>query len=837
MEESTKPHTLHLNIKGLPGEPTHLNLSNVPHIQGEFQKRGIKAPDNFSFDHQTVKAILEGFTEGALKNIITISEDKIRLYKVTLASIELLSISEIEFQVHNPSIVRLISNSAECSVQLFQYTRQVNKSIIIRFDFRTGALLTCEEFVFWEQQNICYIQDYDIPRPKNSQIDRFVTSYIYTRSKSSGRSPLEIGRLRKSKYFRWMHFGAAIRNKFAETKRRFDEQVSALREEIRPNFRLKTSSSKNLFKYSEEMPHLTLMVAGGKMAFSCFLVDLRIGKVLKSTSFTLIDLLGEKGIEEILRDPLPGDAMEQAFVGFDDHQFAANFMEYVYLPSTCSFVLLARVRNLDLIIKIDDPFSADSFKNLTIVKKRMLSQGNRIIRVFGSDRIMTYYSGEVRSTYLRPLAWLNPDFLQETKIKGLEESGRSHLLFRMGHFSIGSYAKLSQNRILVLNKFLAFIYDFELDRPITEQFYCFQRYGNRKFMNLGDLYIGSEPKHIYMLKTKRDEEGKEEIVKNKIIHLNDLVPNLSLGSESFGFNAFKLTNGNYLYVGSKYLEEDVKRSPHNPTCRLFSAEIDQETLSVVRYQVVLPEKLHSHINGENIHYLNNLLIFNAKLKKEKILEERGHQDEEEPQEERTEPDYSSSLILASTNFKVLDHCTSSKLRVNSAIKAASANRIASLGQENQIYLHEIDFVKEKLTLIKTVILDSYQLSGNHLRMLSSSSFCCLVQETQVRQGENQEKMLLKFDMDLELVRHLRLRGASDMSSIYPLRGNKVCFVERESQNISCLFVMDLENRAVRLAHRHRSAFTLPNYVREDGSEGKVMCMEMVGEKIIKILLE
>ena len=70
---------------------------------------------------------------------------------------------------------------------------------------------------------------------------------------------------------------------------------------------------------------------------------------------------------------------------------------------------------------------------------------------FGEGRVLTLYSEEVRSTYLRPLAWLDPDTLKETKIPGLEKEGRSHLMFD-NTFVFKSFAELSQNRMLMLNQ-------------------------------------------------------------------------------------------------------------------------------------------------------------------------------------------------------------------------------------------------------------------------------------------------------------------------------------------------------------------------------------------------
>ena len=84
-----------IDIKKLPGEPVEIDLGQVEEVEGEFHTEYINAPEDCSFDFQACNAVVEGFTEGALKNIITLSKKKIRLYKVTEESIKLLSCSDL----------------------------------------------------------------------------------------------------------------------------------------------------------------------------------------------------------------------------------------------------------------------------------------------------------------------------------------------------------------------------------------------------------------------------------------------------------------------------------------------------------------------------------------------------------------------------------------------------------------------------------------------------------------------------------------------------------------------------------------------------------------------
>ena len=60
-----------------------------------FEKSLIEAPDHLTFDKDRYLEVVEGFTPEALKNIITISRDKLRVYAVTENKITFVSCSDI----------------------------------------------------------------------------------------------------------------------------------------------------------------------------------------------------------------------------------------------------------------------------------------------------------------------------------------------------------------------------------------------------------------------------------------------------------------------------------------------------------------------------------------------------------------------------------------------------------------------------------------------------------------------------------------------------------------------------------------------------------------------
>ena len=620
-----------------------------------------------------------------------------------------------------------------------------------------------------------------------------------------------------------------------------------LRRDLRDCFDFEDYTTTKFFKFSRQNPELTLVVSILETCYLFFLVDLPRRKILKSTSITVLDLVEKEGIEDLVRDPLQRHAGEnQEGGGGEEHpnnqieeEFTVYLVDYAYLPQSASITLLLKFNNLDIICKIDDIFSSKSLKDFKMVKRRKFRQGYRILNTFGGDKVLIYYSGKVRSTFLRPLAWLDMESFEETKIPGFDKEGRSHLLFGMSDLK-GHNTQLNQDRILVLNRYLAVIYDFKQDKAIAEHIFNLQRHENLNMKKCGNLYAIYEGESLNLLRTEKSDRGEEVIEKSKIIHFNDLIPNMNLNLVSFGFNLLKLDSGNYLYLGSKYLEEDFRLNPTNRQSRLMSVEIDPETLSVIKFNVSEREQFDSRVVVSNVQLLKDLLIFNARLKGTQI----GHQNQEQGEEGggvrggTNQTDQSTSLVLATTDFMVLDYCSESKLGKVIPIIGASSSKIASLGLQNKIYLHKVDFTQKRLILLKTLDLGTYEIIQNRLEDLNPSAFCCLAKQTHQDQGDQQDqgRILLKFDMDLNLISHLRINQDIELQAIYPLEGSKVAFMHNLSYTNRVLFVMDMEDNLVQFAHQKEFAYGLPSYVFEGEDEQKIMVIDKVGDKIVRVVL-
>ena len=241
-------------------------------------------------------------------------------------------------------------------------------------------------------------------------------------------------------------------------------------------------------------------------------MDLRKKKILRSRSITLLDLLGEEGIEEVLSDPLQRGAPPENRNTRRDELFSRDF---AYFAQSRSLFLMGRLKEVEITFKIQDLFTADLLKGVKVMKRRKIEEAKNTLQKFGDYKLLTFYSGEVWSTFFRPLAWLDLDTLEETKVAGSDKKGMSRLLFRAGSSRHGSCSKLTKNRILVQNQHLLSIYDFELGDVIDQQIYQSSRPPGGTFKKIDNLNITNKAGQIHLLRTQKNTTNKVEIVEKQ----------------------------------------------------------------------------------------------------------------------------------------------------------------------------------------------------------------------------------------------------------------------------------------------------------------------------------
>ena len=139
-----------------------------------------------------------------------------------------------------------------------------------------------------------------------------------------------------------------------------------------------------------------------------------------------------------------------------------------------------------------------------------------------------------------------------------------------------------------------------------------------------------------------------------------------------------------------------------------------------------------------------------------------------------------------------------------------------------------------MTLLKKVSFgdDGVQITQSQLSLAGKTSFMCLA-TSEDNELTQQSDTLLKFDLDLNLVSHIKLRGALQLSSIYPITEIKAAFFDNRGRESECLFVIDLKTRSIQLAHTLSSIQNSPNFLQESDS-GRLFNLETRDSKLIKV---
>ena len=582
-----------------------------------------------------------------------------------------------------------------------------------------------------------------------------------------------------------------------------------------------------------------------------FLVDLSKRKVLRSSFFNIIDAFASKEeFDEFLdehsemrkarkqQDEDDGDEEGEEEEGgyLYDSLFECRIDRFSYLPSHRSVFLLVLINDCRLLIKIEDIFAKFSLKSKKVkfvkfVEKSTITE----ITNFGDDKqIVWHWGGLGEDRQMIKMGWLDPITLQEANIDFSEDKAiqsRKHAVLGLEWNKDAQFIKITENRILVLKPTLGLILDLKQKRVIKEHKYRFNQYINQLFTNINNLYVLGEIINFHLIKTaKKPQTGSEEVIDQiKTINLYDLIPGVNRMTGVGSYKFFRLNSGNYLYITALYIgytirEDGAHVRPEHSS--LVAVEIDPETLEVRAVWRKLQENFEGEIEVHHAQLINNeYLLLNGKL--------RSGDDQEGYQ--RDYQDRSTSLVLMRlSNFTILDHCSKAKLWRSSPIAAVSEDRVASIGDQNDLYLHEVDFEVQKLTLLKIVSLDYANIILNEFKVVGSSAFWFLVQKIDQNQLTIGERFLLKFDMSLDLKAHLKVSGARFSSPLFDLGPNEMVFVAH-AQNAGCLFLLNLEDNRVKLAVKDKNYLYYYDY-RVDGESGEVYSANINGENIFKVRL-
>ena len=836
------------------GEIFQINFDEIREDNKQYEKKVIHAPDDFTFDQKPLTAILDGFTEGAEKNILSLSKQKIRLYKVTLESIKLLSCSEISSSEIRDALSRNIFERntliQEPKIKLLGRIRFISTTaeelLTLKFDIKTGELLEAEISNFESKSsvifNLCTVPPFKTP--KNSIKDSYLEVIIPEKLWFQPLTNVEIVKVRGSHIKRWFNFDSTSKALLSTGKAKFNNKVFNLPQELKSGWIYTHDVYTRTFNFGQKNHNFAVLCVKTPQTLVFKLIDLRKRKVLRSASIDLIDILGEERMKRLWREDVEFiEGLEEDQRGIGEGTKGIELYDFNLVPNTSSALFVIRFRNFEVKARIEDLFDKKTWENAKLTKYRKNGLNN-ILKRFGKDKILTYYSGPIKSTYVRPLAWLDPISLEEIKLNGFEENEDYSLMnFKeTNNKATTEFIQLSETRLLILNDCFIFIYDFEQGEVIAKKLYTFKQVGYSKFINIDDIYIKNTQGCIFILKTRRDEAGSEVVQHLKSIHPNDHLDNIfsRAVNQSYEYSFFKLANGNYLYVGATEIEAFDRINPNKTTEVGISIEIDASTLEVVNFhQGSLREFFdETRFVADNVHLVDKFLLFSTKLIEAQL---------DIQQEGGVEAEGANRLILIDLDFNILSFCKHSRLSNKWPIKVASSdNKILSIGIENQIYLHKVDLEAQKLVLLKTLTFKSATIINYKSLFYNPSFFVCFISSNNdISETEGQEDpsiTLLIFDQDLRLRSSLKIQNFPKFNWTYAVSESQFVYSTRDNDSQGQVIkLVDLNQRSVGIAGFIRGVSSTPNYLVDDfggsGPGSRNLLLELTGEAISKIYFD
>ena len=361
-----------LDFNTLKGKPLKIEYKKIELQEGSFQKSIIKCPQGVSFSSHNHIGVVEGFTEGAVKNLITITKQKIRLYRVGLDSINFLSCSDLpegDFSQLNKHMN--ISNGctffSEPSTQTVRILpRKAIKSFALQFDYKTGILLRAGWFYYHFGEQVKIPWKSFIRRHKNSNMisyhqgtkDRLedypgADIYILTRGAFKRRGiPMQWSRERKIK-----------------EERKFNSLLKDLDDDSRRNFgmgwleRLRFSKIDYHFDWCEnEELALIVKISEGIILVEVYCFERRMKK--KTITLSIFDIYSIEGVQDLLtketQDRNEGDGEHQEEI-FEKNQFLGCF----FLPKRGCLFIRVRLNGINLRLRLDKVLGSPKLGALT----------------------------------------------------------------------------------------------------------------------------------------------------------------------------------------------------------------------------------------------------------------------------------------------------------------------------------------------------------------------------------------------------------------------------------------------------------------------------------------
>ena len=778
-QELFEEESINLEELSLGGEVLNIQLDYM--TPGQFEKTLVEAPEGITLQKDRYLKVIEGFTPGAVKNIITIARHKIRVYAVTGTKIEFTSSSGL----HKEASELIFEESFKSGSVIAFRKKATTIQLLSGSDFRSLALKLHPETAVVVDCRVSILSEIEqkfqqksstaaLPFPKNSKKEFYIGKLL-----SSGAFYQIIG---SQKARKWVDFTDFLQNKIKRESFRYVLQRSdRLPRNLWPNFPASGDLrwQNDIFKSKSQGE--SLICSRNRTVLHLALINFKRRKVLFSRSINLLDVLSNSAVESLLRMRIEGqDQQEELGGGQNPWGFNTMLFELKKLffqPKSDSLVVDIRVENKETILNLEKIFwSRDLIGNSKAVS--FINKDSDVSLIgpgFSEDSILSFKpKGTEDPSHQRSLVWLGSGDLKQKAVKGFEDDAILNQIYRRCYEEI-SYLPLLDGKMLVLNSFSAMIYDYdkgEIAGYLDHTFDFDSKIGAKRVEDL--VVFGTLKSHVHLLKIENLGERSIRASKARTIFFDEV---LNFSGESPKENQefplwFKLENGNYLMVSKAVVpaNEEGLGEENGAGTEQVTIEVKGDTLEILKVERKNNTgKIDTRFAGSSVHLVSGFLVFAGRDPHSELPDTNGSE--------------MTCLTLASLGFEILDQSREAPLSRNNSIRMITCNKIISTGLNCSVNLHEVDAKNKKLVLLKKLkLVNSSQIDSFVSFQANPYLFSCLVKTqlskesrelSQLRQNK-EAYLLLNFDSDLKLVSHTEHNGLFGWCEwCCPLPGQKI----------------------------------------------------------------
>ena len=762
-------------FSGSPSDPIR-TLDNLPEgFDHEREVEGLYNP---------VQMIVDGFTPGAVKNILSMDGKDLKVFSVTENSIKFLTESQLFFadDAWRFEDTTLLFNLKSCSLFFFFDDRNQSPKVV-KLSRKSGKLESVKNLDFsiiMRFAGYCLspkIGLVDVPIAKNlifgyvaeCEEEAEYEDELEYEEKDEKRINMHLFRLFKGQLRPWMPLSTLPG--LAEKYKKSRENGSDI--DLRYNISSHPEHTGHFQTRAFTCSRVTsLVMLYTQKSITLKAVDIKSKKVLNSRRMKIADFIPG---EELFRNVK--DLEDRDYGDTDNPDSILNqFMICPYGVCRDTRRLLIQLRGswTSLLVTHRVECLFGSITNGMVVEKEFRRDDDTyFIKPIEGEKLLAASRAldDDQKEHKTPV-WLDPKTLEEEKLFDVDKRPELGAVIQtVGAQNHALPTKIGENLILFVSHRDFTLFNFKEDKIVfqlrhaPEMNHSFDvkltTIENRTFWTCSDS--------LYCVEVTEGESWKRAESFQRL-NLLDHLPKAQGLILVKDYSLVKMESGNLLYIGARSVEDSIKK-PEDPAkvpakiLQGLSMEICSKTLKVLntwRMGEEQDEYTEENINVKEFYSVGgDLLISGIKETKKShkdSVPNQGDFDEEmadwfleeieivEKNQNKEKGDVAYGLALWDKKLNLLQTNFEVGVRDLESILTVVQKHVTARGPENNFLLFEVDVQAKKISLEKNLSIQADSISDVPKQVEDPKEFIC-----EVKGLDRDKKILLRFNSQLELL--------------------------------------------------------------------------------------